>query len=66
MIGPRGIGDTVRHLNELGATHQVLQPWYDVDEIDDLQRLLDELQHQECDIALSGLRRELAEAITRT
>lgn len=52
---------TIVRLEQAGARYRTLEPWYDVDEWDELERLRDELRQPgaETDSALARLREEL-------
>ena len=58
---------TVDRIVDLGASYQALPTWYDIDDIDDLNRLLDELQQaRHDDPALEALQQQLDEILTLT
>ncbi|MCG8448460.1 MAG: TIGR04282 family arsenosugar biosynthesis glycosyltransferase [Pirellulales bacterium] len=56
---------TIARLQESNTSFQALKPWYDVDEIDHLQRLLDDLHHApEDDAVLKELLRQLKKLLS--
>jgi rSAM/selenodomain-associated transferase 1 len=61
---PGVLSATIQRLEQAGIDYALLEPWYDVDQIDDLQRLIEDLRGQEKeDPALGALLKEILKVI---